>query len=219
MLVEFVQSSRLWPTLPLHLHAPQAVGRANDSFRQACQSKLSLYNSCTDRHCPQCTGARRSDWLDKAAELRLPGVTYFQVVFTLPDKLSAIMLSNRAILYCHIHGSQHRQTQFHPPSACSTHGCRVHAAMVAAYSAQELYQDTLFRRLQQCQSHRVYRLVPATPSTARGRPRPVASTRPIYRGPSQPTQFHPFSADSPRQSACQATLSHAKLRTQRKPVI
>lgn len=66
---------------------------------KACQSKFSLYNSCTDRHCPQCTGARRSDWLDKAAELLLPGVTYFQVVFTLPDKLSAIMLGNRAILY------------------------------------------------------------------------------------------------------------------------
>ncbi len=45
-----------------------------------------------DRHCSQCSGARRADWLDKAAGLLLPGVTYFQVVFTLPDKLSSLIL-------------------------------------------------------------------------------------------------------------------------------
>ena len=64
-----------------------------------CQTKVSLYNSCADRHCPQCSGARRADWLDKAAGLLLPGVTYFQVVFTLPDKLSPLILGNRRELY------------------------------------------------------------------------------------------------------------------------
>ena len=64
-----------------------------------CKSSVSNYNSCTDRHCPQCGGARRGDWLDKTAELLLPGVTYFQVVFTLPDKLSSLILGNRETLY------------------------------------------------------------------------------------------------------------------------
>ncbi|QDV22266.1 Putative transposase [Aureliella helgolandensis] len=64
-----------------------------------CQTKISLYNSCADRHCPQCSGARRADWLDRAAELLLPDVTYFQVVFTLPDKLSPLILGNRRKLY------------------------------------------------------------------------------------------------------------------------
>lgn len=64
-----------------------------------CQSQVSMYNSCADRHCPQCSGARRGDWLDKAAKLLLRGVTYFQVVFTLPDKLSSVILGNRATLY------------------------------------------------------------------------------------------------------------------------
>ena len=32
-------------------------------------------------------GARRADWLDKTSELLLPKVNYFQVVFTLPDRL------------------------------------------------------------------------------------------------------------------------------------
>lgn len=58
-----------------------------------------MYNSCGDRHCPQCGGARRAEWSGKASEVILPGVPYFQVVFTLPDKLSPLILGNRASLY------------------------------------------------------------------------------------------------------------------------
>jgi hypothetical protein len=66
---------------------------------ETCDTKISLYNSCGDRHCPLCSGARRSDWLERTAALLLPGVTYFQVVFTLPDKLSGLILGNRRSLY------------------------------------------------------------------------------------------------------------------------
>jgi len=66
---------------------------------KTCESQVSMYNSCGDRHCPLCSGARRGDWLDKAAKLLLPDVTYFQVVFTLPDKLSSLVLGNRRALY------------------------------------------------------------------------------------------------------------------------
>ncbi|TWU32059.1 putative transposase [Novipirellula aureliae] len=52
-----------------------------------------------DRHCPQCSGARRADWLDSTCELLVPGVTYFQVVFTLPEELSALALGNRRKIY------------------------------------------------------------------------------------------------------------------------
>ncbi len=72
-------------------------GRTYECY--TCRTNVSLYNSCTDRHCPQCSGARRGDWLDKAAELLLPAVTYFQVVFTLPAKLSSLILGNRRALY------------------------------------------------------------------------------------------------------------------------
>lgn len=64
-----------------------------------CGSRCHVYNSCTDRHCPLCAGARRADWLDKTCQLLLPGVHYFQVVFTLPDKLSSLILGNRRRLY------------------------------------------------------------------------------------------------------------------------
>ena len=64
-----------------------------------CHSRKNVYNSCGDRHCPQCSGARRADWLEKTSKLVLPSVNYFQVVFTLPDKLSALILGNRRKLY------------------------------------------------------------------------------------------------------------------------
>lgn len=64
-----------------------------------CDYQSVLYNSCTDRNCPQCSGARRRDWLEESSQLLLPGVHYFQVVFTLPDKLSPLILGNRKELY------------------------------------------------------------------------------------------------------------------------
>jgi hypothetical protein len=64
-----------------------------------CHSRRNVYNSCVDRHCPQCGGARRAGWLDKTSELVLPKVNYFQVIFTLPDRLSSLILGNRRALY------------------------------------------------------------------------------------------------------------------------
>lgn len=64
-----------------------------------CGENLSTYNSCGDRHCPQCSGARRGDWFKKTQELFQDGVPYFQIVFTLPDRLSRLILGNRKVLY------------------------------------------------------------------------------------------------------------------------
>ncbi|MFO7906001.1 MAG: transposase zinc-binding domain-containing protein [Pirellulaceae bacterium] len=64
-----------------------------------CHSECNVYNSCVDRHCPQCGGARRADWLEKTEQLILPEINYFQVVFTLPDQLSGLILGNRGLLY------------------------------------------------------------------------------------------------------------------------
>ena len=65
----------------------------------SCDSKAPVYNSCTDRHCPQCRGASRADWVDKTAQLLRGDTPYFQVVFTLPDRLSSLVLGNRRALY------------------------------------------------------------------------------------------------------------------------
>ena len=65
----------------------------------SCLTECTVYNSCGDRHCPLCSGAKRADWLTSTAELLLPGIDYFQVVFTIPDKLSSLALGNRRAVY------------------------------------------------------------------------------------------------------------------------
>lgn len=66
---------------------------------RGCQQRYGVYNSCGERHCPQCSGARRADWTDRSEPLLLLGVNYFQVIFTIPDKISRIVLGNRRQLY------------------------------------------------------------------------------------------------------------------------
>lgn len=60
-----------------------------------CKFELPVYNSCRDRHCPQCSGGQRAQWLEKVSELFLPKINYFQIVFTLPSQLTSFTLGNR----------------------------------------------------------------------------------------------------------------------------
>ena len=54
-----------------------------------CGYTAVLHNSCGNRHCPQCQGARRHRWAEAQQELLL-SVPHFQVVFTLPAELRPI---------------------------------------------------------------------------------------------------------------------------------
>jgi hypothetical protein len=56
------------------------------------------YHSCGNRHCPQCGGWKRADWLEKRRS-ELLDTPYFHVVFTLPHTLSGLLLGNREVLY------------------------------------------------------------------------------------------------------------------------
>jgi hypothetical protein len=63
-----------------------------------CGEVRIAYNSCRDRHCPECQSLARAQWLaDRQAEL-LP-VPYFHVVFTMPAPIAAIALQNKAVVY------------------------------------------------------------------------------------------------------------------------
>ena len=64
-----------------------------------CKHECQVYNSCVDRHCPLCSGAKRGDWLDKTAQLLLPKIHYFQVIFTLPEPLWRFAAKNRRQVY------------------------------------------------------------------------------------------------------------------------
>jgi hypothetical protein len=57
------------------------------------------YNSCRNRHCPQCQGKKQEQWVAKLKEQLLP-CRYFHVVFTIPDKfLNEIIYSNQTVMY------------------------------------------------------------------------------------------------------------------------
>lgn len=59
-----------------------------------CGARHVEYNSCRDRHCPNCQSYRREVWLHDRREELLP-VSYFHVVFTLPSALDHIMLTHK----------------------------------------------------------------------------------------------------------------------------
>lgn len=59
-----------------------------------CHHQHYQYHSCGNRHCPNCGGLKREQWLqDRMSEL-LP-TTYYHVVFTLPQELRSLTMGNR----------------------------------------------------------------------------------------------------------------------------
>ena len=56
------------------------------------------YNSCRNRNCPKCQARDREAWI-KAREQELLPVTYFHVVFTLPEALNPLCRSHPKLLY------------------------------------------------------------------------------------------------------------------------
>jgi hypothetical protein len=63
-----------------------------------CQSAHWRPLGCGDRHCPDCQGQRREQWLESQREALLP-VRYYHWVFTLPALLRPLALQNQALLY------------------------------------------------------------------------------------------------------------------------
>ena len=64
----------------------------------SCSNEQYQYHSCGDRHCPNCGGMKKEQWLqDRMSEL-LP-TTYYHLVFTLPQELRSLVMGNRTILF------------------------------------------------------------------------------------------------------------------------
>ena len=92
---------------PLHhhrcvLHALQqcrtaALGGHVDGCDNCGHLRIS-YNSCRNRHCPKCQNTSRERWIEKQ-QLNLLPVTYFHVVFTLPQEVNGYCLKHPKELY------------------------------------------------------------------------------------------------------------------------
>ena len=56
------------------------------------------YNSCRNRHCPKCQSTNRERWIEDRED-DLLDVSYFHVVFTLPQELNALFLLRSKTMY------------------------------------------------------------------------------------------------------------------------
>jgi len=65
---------------------------------ESCGYERPFYNSCRNRHCPQCGYLSKERWLERRKNQLLP-VTCFHVVFTLPDTLNPLILANQKVCY------------------------------------------------------------------------------------------------------------------------
>ena len=64
----------------------------------SCAHQVPVYNSCRNRHCPKCQSLAKAKWLEARQQELLP-VTYYHVVFTLPDTLAVLALQNGQVIY------------------------------------------------------------------------------------------------------------------------
>jgi len=56
------------------------------------------YDSCRDRHCPKCQTFAKEKWIEARKKELLP-IGYFHVVFTIPQELNYITLTNPKVMY------------------------------------------------------------------------------------------------------------------------
>ena len=63
----------------------------------SCGEVRTAYNSCRNRHCPQCGAIEKEKWII-AREADLLPVKYFHLVFTVPDKLNELFLHHKALM-------------------------------------------------------------------------------------------------------------------------
>lgn len=64
----------------------------------ACEQTEIAYNSCRNRHCPKCQASAAKRWLE-ARQTELLPVDYYHVVFTLPEPISVLAYTNKAVIY------------------------------------------------------------------------------------------------------------------------
>ena len=63
-----------------------------------CGYEEIAYNSCRNRHCPNCQAGKKLQWIEARKEEVL-NIKYYHVVFTIPDELYLLTLQNQSKVY------------------------------------------------------------------------------------------------------------------------
>lgn len=102
----FLPSFNAKQKLPAHkLRVLDALNHCRTPFMgghvEACSDCGSIrmaHNSCRNRHCPKCGAIDKEKWIIAREEDLVP-VRYFHVVFTVPDKLNSLFMTNQEVMY------------------------------------------------------------------------------------------------------------------------
>ena len=65
---------------------------------ESCGHKVFTYNSCRDRHCPNCQDYQKEVWINKHKS-EILDITYYHVVTTVPAELHVIFYHNKKKMY------------------------------------------------------------------------------------------------------------------------
>jgi hypothetical protein len=63
-----------------------------------CCYREKAYNSCRNRHCPDCQQKDKLVWLENRMNELLP-TGYYHLVFTIPHQLNGLCLNNKKLMY------------------------------------------------------------------------------------------------------------------------
>ena len=63
-----------------------------------CGYEEIAYNSCRNRHCPNCQAGKKLQWIEARKEEVL-NIKYYHVVYTIPDELNLLTLQNQSKIY------------------------------------------------------------------------------------------------------------------------
>ena len=64
----------------------------------SCNHVHYQYHSCGNRHCPNCGGLKRDEWIEDRMSELLP-IRYYHVVFTLPQEFRSLTMGNRRLMF------------------------------------------------------------------------------------------------------------------------
>ena len=63
-----------------------------------CHHLHQQYHCCGNRHCPNCGGLKKEQWIENLTAQLFP-TSYYHVVFTLPHEFNSLILGNRRAMY------------------------------------------------------------------------------------------------------------------------
>lgn len=97
-------------SMPFNPYSKQVFSKLHDCHTSAigvhtykcsdpdCKHIHQQYHSCGNRHCPNCGGLKKEQWVEDLTAELLP-TAYYHVVFTLPHELHPLILGNRKELF------------------------------------------------------------------------------------------------------------------------